>query len=72
MLLYSGGKVKYLNKALEEKKKSEDILLEKTRDEVITTVSRAYDQLALIHQSKIVLDESKRRLDANRKQQIKL
>ncbi|MDX8556859.1 MULTISPECIES: TolC family protein [Elizabethkingia] len=67
MLLYSGGKVKYLNKALEEKKKSEDILLEKTRDEVITTVSRAYDQLALIHQSKIVLDESKRRLDANRK-----
>lgn len=41
--------------------------MEKTRDEVITTVSRAYDQLALIHQSKIVLDESKRRLDANRK-----
>ncbi len=67
MLLYSGGKVKYLKKALEEKKISEDILLEKTRDEVITTISRAYDQLALIHQSKIVLDESKKRLDANRK-----
>ncbi len=39
MLLYSGGKVKYLSKALEEKKKSEEILLEKTRDEVITTIS---------------------------------
>ncbi|MEF9479121.1 TolC family protein [Chryseobacterium sp. 1B4] len=67
MLLYSGGKVKYMKKAVEEKKKSEDILLEKTKDEVIATISRAYDQLALIHQSKKVLDESKKRLDINRK-----
>ncbi len=28
---------------------------------------RAYDQLALVHQTKVVLDESKKRLDANRK-----
>lgn len=67
MLLYSGGKVKYLKKAVEEKKKSEDILLEKTKDEVIAGISKAYDQLALIHQSKKVLDESKKRLDINRK-----
>ena len=67
MLLYSGGKVKYMKKAVEEKKKSEDILLEKTKDEVIATISKAYDQLALIHQSKKVLDESKKRLDINRK-----
>lgn len=67
MLLYSGGKVKYLKKAVEEKKKSEDILLEKTRDEVMATISKAYDQLALIHQSKKVLDESKKRLDINKK-----
>ncbi|WP_212003068.1 TolC family protein [Chitinophaga sp. HK235] len=67
MLLYSGGKVKYLGKALEEKKQSENILLEKTADEVVAVVSRAYDQLALIHQSKKVLDEGKRRLEANRK-----
>lgn len=67
MLLYSGGKVKYLKKAVEEKKKSEDILLEKTRDEVMATISKAYDQLALIHQSKRVLDESKKRLDINKK-----
>jgi hypothetical protein len=46
--------------------------LEKTRDEVITTISRAYDQLALIHQSKIVLDESKRDWMPTEKQQIKL
>ncbi|KIC62176.1 TolC family protein [Chryseobacterium taiwanense] len=67
MLVYSGGKVKYLKKAIEEKKISEDILLTKTKDEVIANVSRAYDQLALIHQSKRVLDESKKRLDINRK-----
>ncbi|MBB6370499.1 TolC family protein [Chryseobacterium shigense] len=67
MLLYSGGKVKYLKKANEEKKISEDILLEKTKDDVVANISRAYDQLALIHQSKKVLDESKKRLDINRK-----
>lgn len=67
MLLYSGGKVKYLKKAIEEKKMSEDILLEKTKDEVVATISKAYDQLALIHQSKRVLDESEKRLDINRK-----
>ncbi|MDH6254356.1 outer membrane protein TolC [Chryseobacterium sp. H1D6B] len=67
MLLYSGGKVKYLKKAIQEKKMSEDILLEKTRDEVIANISKAYDQLALIHQSKKVLDESKKRLEINRK-----
>ncbi|AZB17421.1 TolC family protein [Chryseobacterium indologenes] len=67
MLLYSGGKVKYLKKAVEEKKKSEDIMLEKTRDEVVASISKAYDQLALIHQSKKVLDESKKRLDINKK-----
>lgn len=67
MLLYSGGKVKYLKKAVQEKKKSEDILLEKTKDEVVASISKAYDQLALIHQSKKVLDESKKRLDINKK-----
>lgn len=67
MLLYSGGKVRQLNKALEEKRQSENILLEKTSDEVAAIISRAYDQLALVHQSKKVLDEAKRRLDANRK-----
>ncbi|MBO9730862.1 MAG: TolC family protein [Chitinophaga sp.] len=67
MLLYAGGKIKQLNKALDEKRQSENILLEKTADDVATVISRAYDQLALVHQSKKVLDEAKRRLDANRK-----
>lgn len=67
MLLYSGGKINYLDKALEEKKRSEAALLEKSQDEVIATLARAYDQLALVHQSKKVLDESKKRLEANKK-----
>ncbi|SMC68839.1 TolC family protein [Pedobacter africanus] len=67
MLLYSGGKVQYLSKALQEKKMSEEALLEKTKDEAIAVISRAYDQLALVHQSKKVLDEAKKRLAANRK-----
>ncbi len=67
MLLYSGGKVQYLRKAIDEKKKSETVLLEKSSDEVVAMISRAYDQLALVHQSKKVLDEGKRRLEANRK-----
>lgn len=67
MLLYSGGKVKQLSKALEEKRQSENVLLEKTSDDVVAVISRAYDQLALVHESKKVLDEAKRRLDANRK-----
>ncbi len=66
MLLYSGGKVKYLKEALREKNLSENILMDKSRDEVITEVSKAYDQLALIHESKRVLNTSKKRLEANK------
>lgn len=67
MLLYAGGKIKALGKALEEKKQSENILVEKTTDDVVAVISRAYDQLALVHQSGKVLDEGRKRLAANRK-----
>lgn len=67
MVLYSGGKVRYLNQALLEKKKSEEALMLKTQDEVITEISKAYDQLALVHESKNVLDQSKKRLEINKK-----
>lgn len=67
MLIYSGGKVKYLKEALREKNLSENILMDKSRDEVITEISKAYDQLALIHESKRVLNSSKKRLDANKR-----
>ena len=67
VLLYSGGKVKYLKEANKEKNISENLLMEKSRDEIITEVSKAYDQMALVQESKKVLDEAKKRLDINRK-----
>lgn len=67
VLLYSGGKVKYLKEANREKNISENLLMQKSRDEIITEVSRAYDQMALVQESKKVLDQSKKRLDINRK-----
>lgn len=67
MLLYSGGKVQYLKEANKEKNLSEQKLMEKSKDDVITTISQAYDQFALLEESRKVLDESKKRLDINRK-----
>lgn len=67
ILLYSGGKIKYLKEANREKNISEEALMQKSRDEVITEISKAYDQLALIQKSKSVLDERKKRLDINKK-----
>ena len=67
VVLYSGGKVKHLHQALKEKKLSEEALMLKTSDDIVTEISKAYDQFALIHESKKVLDESKKRLEINRK-----
>lgn len=66
-LIYSGGKVKYLNQALTEKNLSDKAMMQKTKNDVISEISKYYDQFALIHESKKVLDEAKKRLDINRK-----
>lgn len=66
MLIYSGGKVKHLKEANKEKGLAEQILMEKTTDEIITEISKAYDQFSLLNESKIVLDAAKERLDINR------
>ena len=67
LVIYSGGKVKYLNQALMEKSLSEQALMLKTQDDLVTEISKAYDQLALVHESKNVLDQSKKRLEINKK-----
>lgn len=67
LLLYSGGKVKYLKEANREKNLSEQKLMEKSKDDVVTSISQAYDTFALLEESRKVLDESKKRLDINRK-----
>ena len=67
LLLYSGGKVKYLKEANREMIISDNLLMQKSPDELITDVSKAYDQMALVQESKKVLDEAKKRLDINKK-----
>jgi outer membrane protein TolC len=67
MLLYSGGKIPNLKKALVEKKKAQTVMLEKDRQEIISIISTAYDQLALLKQTHTVLDESEKRLNENKR-----
>jgi outer membrane protein TolC len=67
MLLYSGGQVPNLSKALTEKIKAQEALSDKCKSDVIGDVITYYDQLALLIQSKRVLDESARRLAAEKK-----
>ena len=49
VVLYSGGKVGYLKKALEEKKYSQEELLEGYKNELISNIAKIYDQFALVH-----------------------
>jgi outer membrane protein TolC len=67
MLLYSGGQVPNVSKALSEKVIVQEALTDKYQSEVIIEVITCYDQLALLNQSKHVLDESADRLAAEKK-----
>lgn len=67
MLLYSGGLVPNTAKALNEKIKAQEALTDKSKSDVISEVITYYDQLALLIQSKQVLDESVTRLAAEKK-----
>jgi outer membrane protein TolC len=67
MLLYSGGQVPNLSRALTEKIKAQEALSDKCKSDVISEVITCYDQLALLIQSKHVLDESVVRLAAEKK-----
>ena len=67
MLLYSGGQVPNLSRALTEKIKVQEALSDKYKSDVMGEVITCYDQLALLNQSKHVLDESVLRLSAEKK-----
>ncbi len=67
MLLYSGGQVPNVAKALSEKIKAQEAMSDKCRADVISEVISYYDQLALLIQLKQVLDESTQRLAAEKK-----
>jgi outer membrane protein TolC len=70
MLLYSGGQVPNVSKALTEKIKAQEAMSDKSKSDVISEVIAYYDQLALLNQSKHVLDESTVRLAAEKKYAI--
>lgn len=67
MLLYSGGQVPNAAKALSEKIKVQEALSDKCKSDVIGEVITYYDQLALLIQSKKVLNESTERLASEKK-----
>jgi outer membrane protein TolC len=62
MLLYSGGKIPWLKKSLDQKIKGQTQLTEQQKQDIISDVVSTYDQLALLKQTRRVLDESEKRL----------
>lgn len=67
MLLYSGGQVSNISKALTEKIRAEEALSDKSKSDVIGEVITYYDQLSILIQFKHILDESVIRLAAEKK-----
>lgn len=63
MLLFSGLKVPFLSKAAYHKELAEGYLLKKEEIDIIIEITDYYDRLALLDQSLIVLEDSKKRLD---------
>ncbi|MBB5635134.1 outer membrane protein TolC [Pedobacter cryoconitis] len=66
-LLFDGFKIGNYKKALTEKMKAQTVILENDRQEIIGKVSETYDMLALLKQSKVVLDYSDKQLQAQSK-----
>lgn len=66
-LIYSGGKVPAMKKALNEKISAQRALVEKDRQQITEDVLKTYDQLALLDQVKVLLDDSRKRLDIHKK-----
>ena len=67
VLLYSGGKIPQLKKALKYKADAQRILTEQDKQQITGNIIQAYDQLALLKQVKKVLELSAVRLDGYRK-----
>jgi len=67
MLLFSGGQVPNVSKALSQKIMVQQAMSDKCEADVMSEVITYYDQLALLIQSKQVLDESAVRLAAEKK-----
>lgn len=66
-ILYAGGKVSEMKNALTYKTKAQTAMLEKDRQQIMSDVAKAYDQLALLKQVKTLLDKSRDRYEINKK-----
>ena len=67
VVLFSGTKAPKLGKALDHKIEAQERLIEKQRQEIIDKVSTAYDQLILLRQVQLLLTESEKRLQIEKK-----
>lgn len=67
VLIYSGGKVANLKKAVGEKVNAQTVMLEKDRQDIISQLLTAYDQLALLKEVRQVLREGEKRLAENKR-----
>lgn len=63
MVLFSGMQAEYGSKALMEKKQAQEYLSLAKKNEITQDILETIDQIALLHQSKLLLDESQKRLD---------
>ncbi len=67
VLIYSGGKVPNLKKALGQKVNAQTVMLEKDKQDIMSQMLMAYDQLALLKEVRLVLNESEKRLAENKR-----
>ena len=63
MILFTGFRAPMLSQAAMHKEKAQEFLTEQMKSQIILDVVTAFDKLALIDQSTIVLNESSKRLD---------
>jgi len=63
MVLFSGMQAEYGTKALVEKKQAQEYMSQAKKNEITQDILQTIDQIALLHQSKLLLDESQKRLD---------
>lgn len=63
MVLFSGMQAEYGAKALKEKKNAQQYMSQAQKNTITQDILETIDQIALLHQSKLLLDESQKRLN---------
>ena len=67
MPVFTGLKIPYLAKALEQKKVAQEFMIEKDKADIVKEIINSYDMLAVIKQSEKVITESEVRLNYEKK-----